>query len=103
MRISTDDGFYTITPMPSQPNIALCNDFTVLPWKRKQGRGHVLKEHQVQQLRLLNFTMALCTVQCDNIGQTKILIKSGWDIISSFRDNRTGRRANLWCLILDET
>jgi hypothetical protein len=102
MRISTTDGFYTITPMPSQPNIAICSDFTVLPDCRSQGRGYKLKEHQCQQLKLMHFTMALCTVQSDNIGQTKILIKSGWDIISSFKDNRTGRLVNLWRFNLNE-
>lgn len=90
MRHVTPYGFYTITPMPNQPSIALCTDFTVLPNHRGKGMAKLLKEDQKFELRRLHFTYAICTVQEDNEAQLKVLKATGWSCLSTFLDARTG-------------
>lgn len=96
MRYATSEGYYSITPMPNQPSVALCYDFTVLLAHRGQRAAHRLKAHQMNQLKLLHYTIAVCTTQESNEAQTKVLLKAGWIPMLSFKDARSGTNARMW-------
>lgn len=96
MRFATKEGFYSICPMPNQPSIALCYDFTIYPQFRGQRAAHTLKAHQMKNLKLLGYTTAFCTTQASNKAQIQVLMKANWTILSSFQDQRTGEQGVLW-------
>lgn len=96
MRFATKEGFYSILPMPNQPCVAICYDFTIYPEFRGQRAAHKLKSHQMDQLKLLGFTSAICTTQSSNKAQIRVLMKAGWTILSNFKDQRTDERAIIW-------
>ena len=96
MRFATKEGFYSIIAMPNQPCIAICYDFTIYPQFRGQRAAHKLKAHQMENLKLLGYTSAICTTQSSNEAQIKVLMKSGWTILSNFKDQRTGERGIMW-------
>jgi len=96
MRFSTKEGFYSILPMPNQPCVAICYDFTIYPEFRGQRAAHKLKSHQHEQLRLLGFTSAICTTQKSNEAQAKVLKAAGWTVSSTFLDQRTGGFGVIW-------
>ena len=96
MRYATSEGYYSIDAMPNQPSIAICSDFTVLSEFRGRKAAHLLKAHQMDQLKLLHFTTAICTIQNSNEAQIKVVGLAGWRPISEFFDARTNSFARIW-------
>lgn len=96
MRYATREGFYSILEMPNQPNMAICYDFTIYPDFRGQKSAHVLKAHQMDNLRRQGFTTAICTTQASNFAQNRVLEKAGWTFLCSFIDQRTNSNAIMW-------
>lgn len=102
MRYSTLYGFFSIDPMPNQPSVAWCSDFTVFTLSRKQGMAHALKAYQNKVLSDEGFTLAMCSVKESNIAQIKVLTKADWNHKTSFQDVRTGEMIQLWVYGLDQ-
>lgn len=96
MRFATNEGFYSVIPMPNQPSVAICYDFTIYPQFRGQRAAHTLKAHQMKNLKLMGYTTAICTTQESNKAQIQVLMKANWTILSSFQDHRTGERSIMW-------
>lgn len=102
MRFSTEEGFYTITPLPGQPNAAVCTDFTIYPKFRGKGAAHRLKAHQMLNLKRLGYTFAICTTQNKNIAQAKVLMAAGWTRGPVFFDARNVSDVCLWNVTIYE-
>lgn len=100
MRFNTPEGYYTITPLPSQPNAAVCTDFTIYPKFRGKGAAHRLKAHQMQTLHELGYTFAICTTQNKNLAQAKVLMKAGWTRGPVFFDQRAVSGVCLWTVTI---
>lgn len=95
-RIATEYGAYEITPLPGQPQIAVCHGFMVPQDMRGRGYGHKLKEHQGETLRAQLHDFAICTVAAENTAQQRVLAESGWKKLTEFQNTRSSEITELW-------
>lgn len=98
MRITKPYGFFSVDPMPNQPSVGLCYDFTIFPDFRAIGRASALKWDQLLYLKQTGFTLGLCTVQQTNLVQQRVLMKAGWRLIQMFPDIRTGNNVMMYSI-----
>lgn len=96
MRHATPYGFFEITPMPGQPQVAICHGLGVPERLRGQGFGHQLKAVQNSMLARQMFDYALCTVAAGNDKQRRILTRAGWKKLDSFRNTRSCEHTETW-------
>lgn len=77
-RHATEYGAYEVTPLPGQPQVAVCHGFMVPQDMRGRGYGHMLKAHQGATLRAQLHDFAICTVAAGNAAQQRVLEAAGW-------------------------
>lgn len=95
-------GFYSVDPMPNQPSVAWCSDFTVYIHHRGKGFAHWLKREQNGVLKNCGFTLAMCSVKESNSAQIRVLQHAGWTYVISFNDVRTGEHVQIWNYRVDQ-
>lgn len=96
MRYATPYGFFSITPMPGQPMVAICHSFGVPEPLRGQGYGHQLKAAQNAKLAEMLFDYAICTVAAANEKQKRVLTRGGWKFLTAFRNTRSCEMTEQW-------
>ncbi len=95
-RHATEYGAYEVTPLPGQPQVAVCHGFMVPQDMRGRGYGHMLKEHQGDTLRAQLHDFAICTVAAGNAAQQRVLEAAGWKKLTEFENTRSGETTELW-------
>ena len=95
-RYATDYGAYEVTPLPGQPQVAVCHGFMVPQNMRGRGYGHMLKAHQGATLRAQLHDFAICTVAAGNAAQQRVLESAGWKKLAEFENTRSGETTELW-------
>ena len=83
-RHATDYGAYEVTPLPGQPQVAVCHGC------------HMLKAHQGATLRAQLHDFAICTVASGNAAQQRVLEAAGWKKLAEFENTRSGETTELW-------
>lgn len=102
MRYATTYGAFQIDPVPAQPQIGHCHGFFVTPAFRGQGKAVELKKEQATQLKLNHYDFATATVDSANLAMKKVMEKSGWFLLTSFKNSKTGGSTELWGLHVQE-
>ncbi|MBL8474427.1 MAG: hypothetical protein JNM98_21745 [Rhodocyclaceae bacterium] len=95
-RHATKYGAYEITPLPGQPQVAVCHGFMVPTSLRGNGYGHRLKQDQIGAVAAQMHDFAICTVAAGNAAQKKILATAGWVKLAEFFNTRSNEMTELW-------
>lgn len=96
MRYVSDYGAFEVSPTPGQPQLAHCHGFFIVPSGRGKGLGTSQKEAQMKVLTDELFDYATCTVDSNNTAQKRVLAKTGWKLLDTFDNSRTGGKTELW-------
>lgn len=95
-RLATEYGAYEITPLPGQPQVAVCHGFMVPQSLRGMGYGHRLKQHQNDAIAAQLHDFAICTVSSGNVAQKRVLGAAGWVKLAEFGNTRSSETTELW-------
>lgn len=83
-------GSFRLEPYPANCGIVVSSYMNVDFDKR--GRGYATRLQPIKQdiAKKFGYSLMQATVVCTNIAEVSILLKSGWKVISTFKNARTG-------------
>ena len=99
MRLSSHNGMAVaeVTSLPGCSQIAVIHAANVLPSARGEGIGQEAHNQRLERLRdEFLYDVAVCTVDCANVAQNKIMKRAGWVVVKTFTSRRTGHEVALW-------
>lgn len=95
-RYATEHGAFEIDSLPSQCQVAICHGFYIKPDNRGQGKANELKQYQNEELNILGYNYAICTVVANNYAQKRVLANNGWMKLTEFYSERQDEDVEIW-------
>lgn len=96
MRFANEYGFCELNPLPGCAQVVVSNHAFI--YKPHRGKGHGRQNHKLRlkRARELGYDLVLATVRANNDAEKAILLKEGWEFLTSFTSTETGYVVEMW-------
>lgn len=87
---------YTLYPFPGCCGAAIFSGHWVDASKQKNGVGTKLHDEAILNLQRFGYSCSVCTLTSDMVAEIKILFRSGWKRVHTFKNKRTRNTVEIW-------